>query len=721
MNNSKPHTSGKSIIKSVVFFLVIVLYLFIIFELSALLFDFMSEFLSRTRLVVLLAGEIILIIALFNIILKIFKSIDKINHKAEMLAQGKLNINDILREDARGLEVLTIAFNDMKYNLLSFIESTKVNIVTISDAIESVSKSMNNSYLSNEQIAASMGNVAGKAQEQSKLMIDTTSRIEEVGKRIENITTSIGEVEQSVEKTVQATAVGAQHLDDYYQQVNIISDNLNNTSDYIKKLNEDITQIDQIGKFIIKISEQLKLLGLNASVEAAKAGESGKGFAVVAHEMNSLAAATKKSIGKINAILENINSSSAYVGNSINSCVVNYDITRDIFKSIKESFDIINKSANLLELDMKTVYKDVSLINSSTHEINQKSLLLHRASKDISNKTQEVAAVTEQELAELQEINASTSSLQNILSGIEKLVRKYRTTVIPVEVESKRQLRITFVSPLDHAFWYAVRQGVLYAIKELSEKNVVIDYLGFKENVGDQIKNSIKEAIENDVSGIIAPGFDAGISDIIEEAYKKNIPVMLYNIDLPFKSKRTAYVGPEITSTNVIATRLMVKALEGKGDIAIITGDLNVFVNSIGRETSLAELKKYRGIKVVAESQCADSFELSYSTIKDMLSKNSNIQGLFINGVGVFGAAKAIEDLGHTGKTFIICYDYNPEISEYIKKGIIYAAIRHDPFGQGHDPIIYLYNMLASGQKLEKEVIWTRIEVVDKNNVNDLL
>lgn len=721
MNNSRPHTSGKSIMKLVIFSLIIILFIIPIFTILVLLLGFLSSSVSKILLIVVLSIESILIIVLFTILLKFFRAINTVNRQAELLAHGEFNTSDVLHEDAPGLDILTIAFNDMKSNLLSFIDLTKINIITISDAIDNVSKSMASSYTGNEQIAASMGNVAEKAQGQAKLMGDTMSRIDEVKNRIENITNSIEEVEKSVEKTVHATATGVQHLDDYYHQVNIISDNLNSTSEYIKKLNSDIAQIDQIGKFIIKTSEQLKLLGLNASVEAAKAGESGKGFAVVAHEMNSLSTATKKSISQINTILENIGFSSAFVSNSIDSCIESYGISKDIFKSIKESFDIINNSASVLELDMKKVYNDVSLINTSTHEINQKSLLLHKASGEISNKTLEVAAVTQEGLSELQEINAYTSTLQTMLTGIEKLVKRFHTSVIPVETDSTKQLRITFISPLDHEFWYAVRQGVLYAIKELSEKNVVIDYLGFKQDVGPQIKNSLKEAIENGVSGIIAPGFDPDIVEIIEVAYQKNIPVMLYNFDLPVKSKRIAYFGPEINSTGTVAARLMVKALKGEGGVVVITGGLDAFVYSVGRDTTLAELKKYRGIKVVAEARCADSIDLSYSTTKDMLRKNSNIRGVFINGAGLLGAAKAIEELGYTGKTFIVCFDYNKEIAEYIKKGIVYAAIRHDPFSQGHDPIIYLYNMLVTGQKPENEIIWTRLEVVDKNNVSDLI
>ena len=715
MSKSKPNTSGMNVMNSVILLLVVILFCTI----AALIYEFLPA-VSQIPLILILSVLVLLITRLLVALFRFFRSINTISQNAELLAQNELNINDVSYEDALGLEILAIAFNDMKTNLQSFIDLTKGNIITISDAIESVSKSMNNSCKGNEQITASMVNVSEKAQDQAKLMGDTMSKIDEVKNRIENITNSIEEVEKSVEKTVHATTAGVQNLDDYNHQINVISDNLNSTSEYINKLSSDITQIDQIGKFIIKISEQLKLLGLNASVEAAKAGDSGKGFAVVAHEMNLLSAATKESIVKINTILKNISHSSEYVSKSINSCVKSYDASKDVFSSVRESFDIINNNASVLEVDMKKVYNDVSLINSSTHEINQKSLLLYNVSGEISSKTQEVAAVTEESLGELQEVNSYTSSLQNMLTGIEKLVKKFHTAVTPVEADSKSQLHITLISPLDNDFWYLVRQGVLYAIKELSGKNVLIDYVVIKEDVSSQIKDSIKNAIEKGVSGIIVPGFNPDIVELIEAAYQKNIPVMIYHFNLQKESKRVAYCGPEFNAIGANAALLMAKALRGKGDIALFFGN-DTIVEKNGREVTLSEIKRYKGVKVVADYQCANNIELSYNTAKDLLRQNQNINGMIVSGVGLQGVARAIEELGYVGKIPVVTFNFGYEISEYIKKGIVYATMIHDTFSQGHDPIIHLYNMLVTGQKPESEKIWTRCGIINKNNVNDFI
>jgi len=717
MKKIKRDLQSKNIIKIVIFSIIIFLLVFLTLTFSALLIGSVSGVSATIILIAALIFEVIGFITILTVLFKFFRSVDSVNSKVQSLAHGDLKADDILKEESFGLSLLTETFNDMKSNLINFISLTKVNIITISDAIESLSKSMDRSYMGNKRIAASMENVAERANDQAKLMGDAMAGIDEVKNRIEIITESIEKFEKSVEESVRATASGVKNLEEYYKQVNIISDNLNSTSEYIKKLNADITQIDNIGKLITKTSEQLKLLGLNASVEAAKAGESGKGFSVVAHEMNLLSAATKESVGKISDILKNIQDRSELVSKSIDECVESYDVSKDIFKSIKQSFDIIYNNANVLEADIKKVHNEANLINSSAHEINEKSQELYKISEDISNKTNEVSAVTLEELEELQKINISTSSLNHMLEGFETLIEKFNTSVVPVDADSEKQLRIAFVSPLDNEFWYVIRNGVLYAKKELAKKNVVIDFYGIEEDVGPKIRESFKEAMDNNVDGIIVTGFDPLLAELIEQAYQKNIPVMTFNVDLPLKSKRIAYFGPDISLTGVVTARALSKTLGGKGEVAILTGSGRVFWEN----ETLAALKKYKGIKVTVKEGCADDIELSYTVAKELLTKNSKIRAMSVHGVGMFGAIRAIEELDLVGKTFIVSCFYGKEVARYIKKGIVCAAISHDPFGQAHDAIIHMYNMLVTGQKPEGEHIWSRLEIIDRKSIYDLL
>ena len=689
---------------------------------SIMLMDFLVDDPEKYRNIqgIMYIISLFIIFYLFYFSFRFFKGIDLINYNAYLMAKGELNISDIILDKAKGLETLCIAFNDMKTNLLTFTELTKTNIVIISDAVDEVTKSVDNSLKGNEQIAASMGDLAEKSLQQLKNAKETLDSISNVDERVSSIEKNLANIEKIVKEVVASTTRGNQNLDEYHHQMNVITKDLSNTSGSIDRLNNELEEINKLGELITEIAEQLKMLALNASIESARAGESGIGFSVVAAEMNKLSDETSKSIKKINLLLNTVSSSSENVKNSIANCIENYNLSKDLFSKVKESFYTIKNSTDILSENVNQVYSEAGIISNSTHEVKEKSKYFLNVSDNISSASTEVAAVTQEEVANTEVISKNILSLKDMLFEIEKLVRRFKTSVIPVDKVSEKRLKIVFLSPLDHEFWYGVRQGVMYAKKELAEKNVDVEYYGFTEKTWENTIDTFQKVLEEGADGIILPGFSKEAVPLIEKASLRNIPVMTYNCDLPVESKRMAYFGPNISEAGILAADFMVKALNGKGKVAIVNG-ADITVYNTRREKIIERLKKKKKVKIVVELKGGHDNEKVYAMIKDLLNKHPYLNGILIVGLGVRGAAKALRELNMVGKVKVICFDFDKEIFELIKEGSVYAAIGQDPFGQGHDPIIYMYNYLVTNKKPEREIIWTRTDVVNIDNVEDLI
>ena len=516
-----------------------------------------------------------------------------------------------------------------------------------------------------------MNIVAEKAHEQLNIANQTLFQIEDVSNRTLNISNTLANIEEFVQNTVKETEVGTTNVNKYDEQMNVISTNLNNTSIQIETLNSYLNEIDQVSGLIINITEQLKLLSLNSAVEGARAGDAGKGFVVVSQEMNKLSTATRNSIGEINRLLTNILNSNEQVSISINACVESFNISKDIFKSVQESLDNINKNTNILSEDMKKVYEESQLITESTNDMNEQGLLLHRSSKEISSITQDVAAVTEEELAENEEINNQALSLQNLLSRIETLLKRYKTSVEPIEEVSPRKLKLVMLSPLDHPFWYGVREGALYAKNELRHKNVEVEYIGY-EVMDDRLNNTLAEKIREGVDGIVVPGSVGQIEDNINKAYHKNIPVISFNQDFPDGVNRLAYFGPDIEATATVAGELVVNALDGQGEFAFVRGELSGYVKS--RQNAILKVtNKKSKIKMVDDMETEVGDKYVYEGVKKLLSMNPNLEIIVVLTSGVQGAVDAIKDSGRHRKTKAICFDYDNQVLENIRDGYIYA------------------------------------------------
>lgn len=87
------------------------------------------------------------------------------------------------------------------------------------------------------------------------------------------------------------------------KQIHSVTENLSNTTE---TSSEYINKSDKIAQYVNKIAQQTKILGLNANIEAARAGQYGKGFSVVANEIQKLAASSENFAKEINDILNKL-------------------------------------------------------------------------------------------------------------------------------------------------------------------------------------------------------------------------------------------------------------------------------------------------------------------------------------------------------------------------------------------------------------------------------
>lgn len=654
---------------------------------------------------------------LFYLLIRFFNGVRLIDKNAVILSQGNLNISDIISEKTKGLEILTSSFNDMKRNLLSYIESTKSNVIILSDAVDKVTKSIDMSYKGNEQIASNMSIVAEKAHEQLIIAKSTLEGIEKVSVGASRITSTLANIEGFVENTVKLTSDGAEHLDKYNEQMQLISTNLEETSNFFGTLKSDLSEINDFGSLIMNITGQLNLLSLNSRVEAARAGEAGRGFSVVAQEMNKLSEAAKDSVTQITKVLTNIIKSNEKVSDSIYNVTESFGMSKQIFDTVKESFYTINNNANILNSDIKEVYEESLMISENTKEIREQGSILHDSSNEISSITQDVAAVTEEELAENEELNSQATSLKKMLSSIESLLKRYKTSVAPVNQSSTKKLKIVMMGPIDHPFWISVRQGALYAQTELKNKNVDVEFIELEKTDHTAI-DILNQIIDAGCDGLILPGIINGIDKCVERANLKKIPVMAFNCDFSEGTNRLSYFGPDVRAAGTLAGELLAKGIEETGEVIIFKGDTKSAINNIRRDAAVAALSKFKNIKIVSEVDDIISTSQVYKKLKETLYYLPNVKGIIFISGGATGAAKVIEEMNLVGKLKLFCFDYDEEILGLVKKGIVHKALGQDPFGQGHDPIVYLYNYLVA-KEVPDNVTYTRTEVIDKHSVSE--
>lgn len=317
-----------------------------------------------------------------RVIGKWFQPLEEFARKIPAVAQGQLDI--VFDEDEICLEikVLQDSLNQMVTSLNIYINDivrilediAEGNLAVTSDieyrgdfarlqqAIQKITGNLNglvrdieHSAKQFQEISRQVSDVSGQVEQGARQQADS---IDDLAQNMDHLQKGMVQATGSVREVIVAVNANNENLRDItHNQINLLSDKMNEISESSAKIGECLELINSI-------NSQTNLLALNASIEAARAGEAGKGFAVVAEEIRQLSENTADASGEIRGMIQKNNES---VREGINITEHTVQILEDNLKSFEEVRDEITKAAQIIENQeeyMNNISKSMGAIGS---------------------------------------------------------------------------------------------------------------------------------------------------------------------------------------------------------------------------------------------------------------------------------------------------------------------------------------------------------------------
>ncbi len=286
--------------------------------------------------------------------------------KADRLAVEKEAENEIKMRRARLLDDLARAFEAKVTELVGRLSSA-------SSAMEGTAESMSSTATATNRQAA----LVAAASEQ------TSGNVQAVASATEELSSSITEIGRQV---AQSTEIASRAVE-----------NARRTGDTARSLAEGAQKIGDVVTLIQNIAEQTNLLALNATIEAARAGEAGRGFAVVASEVKSLAEQTAKATTEISEQVASIQTASDETVTAIRNVV-------DVITEIDQIGVAIASAIEEQGSATKEISRSVQEAARGTQEVNSNISGVQQAADDTGGAAQEVLGAAEQLSSQSREI-----------------------------------------------------------------------------------------------------------------------------------------------------------------------------------------------------------------------------------------------------------------------------------------------------------------------------
>lgn len=183
----------------------------------------------------------------------------------------------------------------------------------------------------------------------------------------------------------------------------------------------------KIGDFlsiITDITQETKLLALNASIEAARAGEQGKGFAVVAGEVGKLAVNTQQSAQNIENVITTIQSHIKEVSSKMTVSIEEITKGNKQMEVTEETFDSIFETIKIVDQEVNAISQSTSEFIEQTNHTNSLLQNLVSANQDSTKHLQTISEASEKQYTTNISLKNIIGSINNISSTLESKLKR---------------------------------------------------------------------------------------------------------------------------------------------------------------------------------------------------------------------------------------------------------------------------------------------------------
>lgn len=347
------------------------------------------------------------------------------------LSRGVTNITEPLGRAAQGDFTISLyakrkdefgqissSIEEMITSIRKLIADVKRVMETVTDASGLVGDNTDRLIVSSNEISLAIGEIEHGVTAQAQDSQDCVQHIHTLSDQIRTVYEYTDEITRVSEDANRTITDGMKVIDDLGEKSRATEDIAGAIHKDIMSLSEQTKSIGDFANIINDIASQTNLLSLNASIEAARAGDAGRGFSVVAEEIRKLADQSLNAAKQIGEIVERIQRQTGETVDSVNRANEIVASQSDSLHHTLEAFHNVNTRVGMMVENLSKITEGMELIENTKTEAVNVIMNISAVSEQTSANSQQVEGNARRQKEAVEELQKTVHLLQ---SGAEQL------------------------------------------------------------------------------------------------------------------------------------------------------------------------------------------------------------------------------------------------------------------------------------------------------------
>lgn len=373
-----------------------------------------SEALAGITTVTGVAVGIIAIVVLIAIIIsfimgrRLMRPLVRVSTIIEDVANGNIEADfSVVKESNDEIGLIIEKMKELTQSLGSIVGKIRNSSDTMSSNSYELNDTSSQTLAANNEISKAVEDVAEGSTGMAASISKINENLLEMSNETKDINASVDEIKNQTTAVQDSSKIMNDKIKSMQDSSHKMDEGISAISKRIETVNTTVDKVSNIVSVIEEISSETNLLSLNASIEAARAGDAGKGFAVVAQEIRVLSDNTNTELENIKQIISSLVEECRY-------CVqASGTIVEDNAKQKEEIKAVLDEFGSLDEQIQKTAEK--------ADEIEELVTAMIELNDDITKSSNSLTDVSAANAAATEEMNANIEELNAMMHGVSEM------------------------------------------------------------------------------------------------------------------------------------------------------------------------------------------------------------------------------------------------------------------------------------------------------------